>query len=126
MTNPDNVGGLPELPEPVMTAYTKKDGVTPFWKYDGMPMAHEGRREDSGTNKAIHLYTADQMRAYGELCRAAPAGSGEVEALVQKWRRDADVPASDHWDCGYQAACGAHADELEALLRKLHHENKGE
>lgn len=49
MTNPDNVGGLPELPEPIRMGL---NDAIPFGGY----------------------YTADQMRAYGELCRAAPAG----------------------------------------------------
>ena len=33
------------------------------------------------------LYTAAQMRAYGELCRAAPAGGG----CQHEWQPDADV-----------------------------------
>lgn len=95
MTNPDNVGGLPELPEPVMTAYTKADGVTPFWKYDGMVMAHEGRHVGVGGNKSIHLFDADQMRAYGELCRAAPAG-GDVPDARDEQEYDDELCFPEH------------------------------
>jgi hypothetical protein len=51
MTNPDNVGGLPELPPP--------------WSLVGM-------------DEDFPVFSAAQMRAYGELCRAAPAGGAPI------------------------------------------------
>lgn len=65
MTNPDNVGGLPELPEPA--AFMKRPSA------------------QNSYNREEPYFTASQMRAYGELCRAAPAG-GDVECFVREMR----------------------------------------
>lgn len=67
MTNPDNVGGLPELPEPYQT-------VTII-------------NHDASTRRTCGLHTDDSMRAYGELCRASPAG-GDVVAPDAKFPDD--------------------------------------
>jgi hypothetical protein len=68
VTNPDNVGGLPELPEPVIEV-----------RYHTTANAEHVIREDVSADA---YYTADQMRAYGELSRAAPAGGDDVDTLL--------------------------------------------
>jgi hypothetical protein len=54
-------------------------------------MAHEGRREDSGMNRAIHLFTSDQMRAYGEQCRAASVAPAEIESMIERLATEASA-----------------------------------
>lgn len=67
MTNPDNVGWLPE--------FVAVGEFVGYGRVTGEPHV----RMSSGLRPGVRLFTEDQMRAYGELCRAAPAGSGEVE-----------------------------------------------
>lgn len=43
--------------EVVLTGWTKADGKTLWMEHDGLPVFNEGKHDDLGTNKAIHLYT---------------------------------------------------------------------
>lgn len=66
MTNPDNVGGMPE--------FVAVGEFVGYGRVTGEPHV----RMSSGLRQGVRLFTEDQMREAIELCRAAPAG-GELE-----------------------------------------------
>lgn len=76
--NKQDAGGLPELPAPDF-----------MLRWDSMRAAYYVSRPNIGNTD---VYTADQMRAYGELCRAAPAG-GESFVTFENGHMKLDVNA---------------------------------
>lgn len=112
MTNPDNVGGLPELPEPVGAIRDGANIVGMTGKYVRLNVS--GTRLPRGE---FPIYTAEQMRAYGELCRAAPAGSGEVSRLELAKMELAVTAALFNYEQGDTVS--EWLKNTAALLRKL-------
>lgn len=129
MTTTDNVGGLPELPEPVGAIRDGANIVGMTGKYVRLNVS--GTRLPRGE---FPIYTAEQMRAYGELCRAAPAGSGEVMDAIESlaWaeeyfeqRADAEFSpdvAPPHGN--EEMVLLVKIQEAAALLRKLQQGDK--
>jgi len=79
MTNHDN-NALPELPE-----FVAVGEFVGYGRITGEPHV----RMSSGLRPGVRLFTEDQLRAYGELCRRAagleePAGACQV--LPEGWR----------------------------------------
>lgn len=98
MTNPDNVGGLPPLLQ--------------FAVFDEFGKGADDRVQDYGQRC---------FNAGRELCRAAPAGSGEVEELAT--RIDREVRAWESWreedPDEYPITTVDLLTKAAALLRKL-------
>jgi hypothetical protein len=118
VTNPDNVGGLPE--------FVAVGEFVGYGRVTGEPHV----RMSSGLRPGVRLFTEDQMRAYGELCRAAPAGSGEVHPIPQELfdraHRLRELAAANRLnEClpTIETMCGKNAGDAirdaAAILRKL-------
>jgi hypothetical protein len=143
MTNPDNAGGLPAT-GPFVDRLIRIFRDKPHDDTSALVLLEYGelcRAAPAGGDAAVcgncdgsgEVQTGECVNEddYGKrTCPecdgtgrdSAPAGSGEVEALVQKWRDesesgfDGDGNLSDTWTAQAKRVC---ADELTALLRKL-------
>lgn len=116
-TDTNGAGGLPELPEPF--AFINKTngfsyaGNSTFFQWC-LDLQRSG--QNAWPEDATFLYTAEQARAYGDLCRATREGDGEGEALsiIDKW-----MDNYDHVGTGDRASARISEKEWEDDRRRL-------
>ena len=101
---------LPELPEPVLDVLTSQTRDAEWREIKELP--------------AADYYTADQMRSYGEQCRAASVAPVDVEELIGRLyaaARHVDLAAKKLPD----AFNGWEARDIVSAIEKLRALSRG-